>query len=33
MVDGMKVRRSIYFATLQAYVIFERELYIKYMSE
>ena len=28
MVDAMKVKRSIYFATLQGYVIFETELYI-----
>ena len=27
MVDAMKVKRSIYFATLQGYVIFETELY------
>ena len=29
MVDAMKVKRSIYFATLQGYVIFETELYTK----
>ena len=28
MVDAMKVKRSIYFATLQGYVIFETELYM-----
>ena len=28
MVDAMKVKRSIYFATLQGHVIFETELYI-----
>ena len=28
IVDAMKVKRSIYFATLQGYVIFETELYI-----
>ena len=28
MVDAMKVKRSINFATLQGYVIFETELYI-----
>ena len=28
MIDSMKVKRSIYFATLQGYVIFETELYI-----
>ena len=27
MIDSMKVKRSIYFATLQGYVIFETELY------
>ena len=27
MVDAMKVKRSIYFATLQGYVIFETKLY------
>ena len=27
MVDAMKVKGSIYFATLQEYVIFETELY------
>ena len=30
MVDAMEVKRSIYFATLQGYVIFETELYIEY---
>ena len=29
MVDATKVKRSIYFATLQWYVIFETELYNK----
>ena len=28
MVNAMKVKRSIYFAKLQGYVIFETELYI-----
>ena len=28
MVDAMKVKRSIYFATLQGYVIFETKLYL-----
>ena len=28
MIDAMKVKRSIYFATLQGYVIFETELYM-----
>ena len=28
MIDSMKVKRSIYFATLQGYVIFETELYM-----
>ena len=31
MIDSMKVKRSIYFATLQGYVIFETELYILYL--
>ena len=29
MVDAMKVMRSIYFAKLQGYVIFETKLYIE----
>ena len=28
MVDAMKLKRSIYFATLQGYVIFETKLYM-----
>ena len=28
MNDAMKAKRSIYFATLQGYVIFETELYL-----
>ena len=28
MIDAMKMKRSIYFATLQGYVIFETELYM-----
>ena len=28
MIDAMKMKRSIYFATLQGYVIFETKLYI-----
>ena len=28
MVDAIRVKRSIYFATLQGYVIFETKLYI-----
>ena len=28
MIDAMKMKRSIYFATLQGYVIFETELYV-----
>ena len=31
MVDAMEMKRSVYFATLQGYVIFETELYI-YLS-
>ena len=28
MIDAMKVKRSVYFVTLQGYVIFETELYM-----
>ena len=28
MIDAMKMKRSIYFATLQGYVIFETKLYV-----
>ena len=33
MIDAMKVTRSIYFATLQGYVIFETKLYSRKVTE
>ena len=33
MIDAVKMKRSIYFATLQGYVIFETELYCIGMTD